>query len=495
VSRIDLGELARRAMIEGGLEPDFPRPAVQQVAALAGAAPVDAALRDLRARPWASIDNDDSRDLDQLTVAEELGGGAVKVLVAIADVDALVAKDTPVDAHAHRNTTSVYTAARIFSMLPERLSTDLTSLGAHEDRRAMVIEFVVNADGTLGASDCYPAMVRNQAKLAYHGVAAWLDGQGPMPPAMAAATGVDAQIRLQDRVAQRLRARRHDHGALDLEVIEPRAVMADGLVVDLEQEGRNRAGELIEDFMIAANGVSARFLQGRGLPTFRRIVRTPKRWDRIRELAASLGDALPGASDAKALADFLDRRRTADPVRFPDLSLCVVKLLGRGEYVVQLPGQVGIGHFGLAVNDYVHSTAPNRRFPDLITQRLLKAALVGRPVPYGADELEILAAHCTAQEDAATKVERRMRKSAAALLLVGRIGERFEGIVTGASTAGTWVRVFRPPVEGRVIRGQGGLDVGDRVTVELIGVDVERGFIDFEGDPRLMSRVGSERRE
>jgi len=479
VSRVDLGELARQAMIQRGLEPDFPRAAVRQLAAIDGPAPADGALRDLRLLPWASIDNDDSRDLDQLTVAEERPGGAVRVLVAIAEVDALVAKDTPVDEHARRNTTSVYTAARIFPMLPEKLSTDLTSLAPHEDRRAMVVEFVVNADGSLGASDFYGAIVRNQAKLAYHGVAAWLEGEGPMPAAMAAAPGVDAQIRLQDHVAQTLKARRHEHGALDLELIEPRAVMADGLVVDLEQEGRNRAGELIEDFMIAANGVTARFLQARGLPTFRRIVRTPERWDRIRDLAASLGEELPSVADAKALADFLIRRRAADPLRFPDLSLSVVKLLGRGEYVVQLPGQTGIGHFGLAVGDYVHSTAPNRRFPDLVTQRLLKAALGGGAVPYGVDELEVLAAHCTAQEDAATKVERQVRKSAAALLLISRIGERFDGIVTGASAMGTWVRVLRPPVEGKVIGGHEGVDVGDRVTVELVGVNVERGFIDF----------------
>jgi VacB/RNase II family 3'-5' exoribonuclease len=479
VSRADLGKLARGAMIARGLEPDFPRAALQQVAALGGPAPADGTMRDLRALAWASIDNDDSRDLDQLTVAEQLAGGAVKVLVAVAEVDALVTKNTPVDEHARHNTTSVYTAARIFPMLPEKLSTDWTSLGAHEDRRAIVVEFVVNADGSLGTTDLYRAVVRNQAKLAYHGVAAWLEGHGPMPAAMAAAPGVDQQIRLQHRAAQVLKERRHEQGALDLEVIEPRAIVENDLVVDLQQESANPASELIEDFMIAANGVTARFLEAKGLPTFRRVVRTPERWDRIRSLAASLGETLPAEPDAKALCNFLTRRRAADPLRFPDLSLSVVKLLGRGEYVVQRPGQTGVGHFGLAVRDYVHSTAPNRRFPDLVTQRLVKVALGAGAMPYGADELDLLAAHCTAQEDAATKVERQVRKSAAALLLESRIGERFDGIVTGASAAGTWVRVLRPPVEGKVIEGGEGLDVGDRVSVELVGVNVERGFIDF----------------
>jgi len=478
MSRVDLGALAARVMAEHGLEPEFPAPAVRQMAAIQGPAAADAA-RDLRALAWASIDNDDSRDLDQLTVAEERPDGAVKVLVAIADVDALVERSTPIDQHAARNTTSVYTAGRIFPMLPERLSTDLTSLAAGEDRRAIVIEFVVQRDGSLDASDVYHATVRNQAKLAYNGVAAWLDGKGPMPPAMAAAPGVDRQISVQDAVAQSLRKRRHEQGALELDVIEARAVVQDGLVVDLEQKRSNRATELIEDFMVSANGVTARFLQARGMPTLRRVVRSPERWDRIRDLAASLGDALPADADAKALADFLARRRTADPLRFPDLSLSVVKLLGRGEYVVQRPGQAPIGHFGLAVREYVHSTAPNRRFPDLVTQRFLKAALDGGRLPYAAGELDALAAHCTAQEDAATKVERQVGKSAAALLLRSRIGERFDGIVTGASPKGTWVRIFHPPVEGKIVDGDEGVDVGDRVRVELVGVSVERGFIDF----------------
>jgi len=477
--RVDLGALARQAMIERGLEPDFPADAVRQVAALPGPA-VDGSTRDLRALAWASIDNDDSKDLDQLTVAEELVGGAVRVLVAVADVDAIVRKASPVDRHAERNTTSVYTAARIFPMLPEKLSTDLTSLADRQDRLALIVEFVVGDDGATQSSDVYRARVRNQAKLAYNGVGAWLDGQGPPPPAMAAAPGVEAQMRLQDRVAQKLAERRHECGALDLEVIEPRAVLRDGDVVDLRQERRNRATQLIEDFMIAANSVVARWLQKKGFPTFRRIVRSPERWDKIRALAAGLGATLPATPDAKALSDFLVARRKADPMRFPDLSLSVVKLLGRGEYVVQLPGEAGTGHFGLAVTDYVHSTAPNRRFPDLITQRLVKAALAGERASYDDDELARLATHCTEQEDAANKVERQVRKSAAALLLSPRVGERFDSIVTGANEKGTWVRVLDPPVEGKLVRGSHGLDVGDRVGVRLVSVNVERGFIDFE---------------
>jgi len=468
--RIDLGNLARQVMIERGFEPDFPADAIRQVAALSGPA-ADGAVRDLRALAWASIDNDDSRDLDQLTVAEELPGGAVRVLVAIAEVDSIVGKGSPVDRHARRNTTSVYTAARIFPMLPEKLSTDLTSLAAHEERLAVIIEFVVNDAGSIGSSDVYRARVRNQAKLAYGSVGAWLAGEGPMPPAMAAAQGVDVQIRLQDRVAQTLAQRRHEHGALDLEVLEPRAVMSDGEVVDLRQQQRNRATQLIEDFMIAANGVTARYLQAKGFPTLRRVVRSPERWDKLRSFAAGFGDALPGTPDAKALADFLVRRRTADRLRFPDLSLSVVKLLGRGEYVVQLPGGPAAGHFGLAVSDYVHSTAPNRRFPDLVTQRLVKAALNGGRSPYDDDELAALATHCTEKEDAANRVERQVRKSAAALLLRTRIGERFDAIVTGAS---------EKPVEGKLVHGHDGLDVGDRVGVRLVSVNVERGFIDFD---------------
>ncbi|HZP84769.1 MAG TPA: RNB domain-containing ribonuclease [Chthonomonadaceae bacterium] len=478
--KIDLEELAWRAMRERGLEPDFPPDVQRQVAQLRGPAEeTDPAIRDLRALAWVSIDNDDSRDLDQLSVAEDLGGGSVRVLVAIADVDALVKKDSPVDRHAEINTTSVYTSARIFPMLPERLSTDLTSLNQDEDRIAVIIAYVVQADGAVDAPEIYRARVRNKAKLAYNGVTAWLEGKGPMPEALAAAEGTPEQIRLQDQVAERLRARRDERGALDLETIEPKAVVRDGIVLDFHYEPQNRAQKLIEDFMIAANGVTAEYLEQRGFPTLRRVVRSPERWDRIERLAAEYGFHLPPDPDSRALAKFLIARRRADPLRFPDLSLSIVKMLGAGEYVVQMPGEEPVGHFGLAVRDYSHSTAPNRRYPDLITQRLLKAALHNARAPYQQDELEGLAEHCTEQEDAANKVERQMRKSAAALLLADRIGDRFDAIVTGVTHSGTWVRILQPPAEGMLVSGRDSLDVGDRLMVKLVDVNVERGFIDF----------------
>lgn len=476
----DLGAIAHKAMIERGLEPDFPPAVLQQVAQIAGPAhDASATIRDLRNLVWASIDNDDSRDLDQLTVADDLGGGVVHVMVAVADVDALVQRASPVDVHAERNTTSVYTAGGMFPMLPLRLSTDLTSLGEAADRLAVVVEYDVQPDGAVGGGNVFRALVRNKAKLAYDGVAAWLDGTAGMPGPMVGAHGVPEQIRLQEGVAQRLKQRRHEYGALELETVETRAIVRDGQLVDLVDEPKNRAHALIEDFMIAANGVTTRYLESKGLPTFRRVVRSPRRWDRIEALAATYGERLPAEPDAHALSQFLVNRRQVDPARFPDLSLTVIKLLGPGEYAVHLPGGEASGHFGLAVRDYSHSTAPNRRYPDVITQRLLKAALAGAQAPYAVDRLAELATHCTLQEDAAKKVERQVQKSAAALLLDGRIRESFDGFVTGAGPKGTWVRVLRPPVEGMLVSGAQGLDVGDRVRVRLVGVDVARGFIDF----------------
>ncbi|MEO7760321.1 MAG: RNB domain-containing ribonuclease, partial [Casimicrobiaceae bacterium] len=418
-------------------------------------------------------------DLDQLSVSQPLPGGEVKILVAIADVDALVKKGTPVDDHAWTNTTSVYTAAGIFPMLPEKLSTDLTSLADGEERLGIVIEMVVGNDGMVASSDIYRARVFNRAKLAYNSVAAWLDDKAPPPPKLAAVPGMDEQIRIQHRIAQLLRQVRHARGALNLETIEARPVFADGKLADLLADERNDAKDLIEDFMVAANGVTARFLESKGYASLRRILKTPKRWDRIVALAAETGEKLPATPDAAALDKFLAARRDAAPDLFPDLSLSVVKLLGSGEYAVEIPGQNVEGHFGLAVRDYAHSTAPNRRFPDLIAQRLVKAALTNQPSPYSNAELETLAQHCTEQEDNATKVERQVRKSAAAMLLKSRIGSKFDAIVTGASDKGTWVRIAHPVVEGRVVRGEAGLDVGDHVRVELIRVDVDRGFIDF----------------
>jgi exoribonuclease-2 len=476
-----LQKIARRVMLERGLLPDFSSEALAESNGMPGpAAKAEGSMRDLRHLLWCSIDNDDSRDLDQLTVAESLADGSVKVLVAVADVDALVKKGSAIDDHARQNTTSVYTDAAIFPLLPERLSTDLTSLNYASDRAAIVIEIVLDNDGSLKRSDVYGALVRNRAKLTYHGVAAWLEGAGQMPKEIGEVEGLSENLRLQDRVSLNLKTFRHDHGALTLETVEARLVFdADGLK-DIEAEKGNRAQDIIENFMIAANGVTSRFLASRNLPSLRRVVRTPKQWDRIREIAAEKRFTLPGEPDSKSLETFLTHAKAADPIHFPDLSLSVIKLLGSGEYVVSLPGGAPEGHFGLAVRDYTHSTAPNRRFPDMITQRLLKAAIDSRPLPYETLELQGLALHCTQKEDAAKKVERQVRKSGAAMLLQDRIGERFDAIVTGAAAKGTWVRLLHPPIEGRLSSGFEGMAVGHLLRVQLISTDVERGYIDFK---------------
>jgi exoribonuclease-2 len=474
----DLRAIARRAMLDRGLDPDLPADAAGQLAAIPGPAR-DPAARDLRALPWCSIDNDSSRDLDQLTVADTLPGGRTKVLVAVADVASLVPTGTPLDRHAAANVTSIYTPAGVFPMLPDRLSTDLTSLAEGQDRLAVVVELAAAPDGSVDSSDVYRALVRNHAKLAYHSVAAWLDGTGPAPAGVAAVPGMADQLRVQDRVARSFQAARHARGALDFESPEPEAVTAGGRVVDFRLERQDRAQALIAELMIAANGVVAEFLGRHGSPALERVVPAPERWDRIRAVAEGLGDRLPAAPDPNALAAFLAKRRAADPVRFPDLSLTIVKLLGPGEYVVHPAGGAPVGHFGLAVRDYSHSTAPNRRFADLVTQRLLKAAVAGGPPAYSPAELAGVAARCTEREDAARKVERQVRKSAAAIFLAGRVGETFDAIVTGASAKGTWVRVLKPPAEGMLTAGATGADVGDRLRVRLVGVDVNRGFIDF----------------
>jgi VacB/RNase II family 3'-5' exoribonuclease len=475
-----LREIARRAMRERGFEPDFPPAVVAETNALSAAmARPGEPVEDLRAMAWVSIDNDDSRDLDQLSVAEELGDGSVRLLVAVADVDSAVPRGSAIDARARMNTTSVYTPAEVFPMLPERLSTDLTSLNENEDRLAVVVSLMARRDGTVAGAGVSRALVRNKAQLAYDSVAAWLDGKADPPPAVLASEEIAAQLRLQDGVAGAMKERREERGALALATTESKVVFDGDFLADLRPDEENRAKELIQDFMIAANTATAQFLEARGFPSLRRILRMPARWERIVALARDLGETLPDAPSAPALQAFLLKRRAADPERFPDLSLSVVKLLGSGEYGVEVPGQPTEGHFGLAVKDYTHSTAPNRRYPDLVTQRLVKAAIAGAPCPYTVEELKELARHCTEQEDDASKIERQVKKSAAAMLLAPRKGERFDGIVTGASPKGTWVRVFRPPVEGRVIRGERGLDVGERVRVELLDTDVERGFIDF----------------
>jgi exoribonuclease II len=477
----ELKHLAGDAMRAHGLAPDLPPAAVAQANAATLATESGPEIRDLRSLLWSSIDNDDSLDLDQIEVAESVGGGQCKLRVGIADVDSVIKAGTAVDQHARINTTSVYTAAEIFPMLPERLSTNLTSLGQDQDRLCVVIEMTVEANGMLGASSIYRARVRNRAKLAYRSVAAWMQGTGPAPARVGAVAGLEEQLRLQDGVAQALKRSRQSKGALEFDTAENRAVYQDGVLIDLQPDPKNRAQELIEEFMIAANGVTARFLQQHGRSSLRRILRTPKRWDRIVQLAKDAGEKLPPAPDAIALNAFLSKRRQVDPSRFADLSLAVIKCLGAGEYVAEGPAQKPEGHFGLAVRDYTHSTAPNRRFPDLMTQRLVKAVLQNRPSPYNDTELPTLASHCTEQEANAKKVERQIEKSAAAMLLGSRIGSRFEGIVTGASDKGTWVRIAGPAAEGRVVKNFQGLDVGNHVQVQLLHVDVARGFIDFAG--------------
>ena len=478
--RTDLARIATEAMIERGLAPTFEAAVLQQLATLTHAGEdANPAILDMRALLWCSIDNDDSLDLDQLSVAEALPDGSVLLRVAVADVDALVKKGSAIDRHAWLNTTSVYTSARVFAMLPERLSTDLTSLNPGQDRLALVTDMRLAPDGQISQTSVRRAWVHNHAKLAYDAVAAWLTGDGPLPEAARRVPGLDAQLRIQDAAAQQLRARRHERGALEFETFQPRAEFDGEKVLSITQQVQNRARQLIEELMIATNQSTARFLDAAGGASLRRVVRSPERWQRIVEVAAKYQETLPSAPDSVALETFLARRRRVDPLRFPDLSLVIVKLMGSGEYVVDVPASEPIGHFGLALRDYTHSTAPNRRFPDLISQRMVKAVLAGGPPPYSLGELQELAAHCTQQESAAQKVERRMRKSDAALLLASHIGQVYDAIVTGHSPTDTWVRIFTPPVEGKLLGQSADLDIGRQLRVSLVSSDVERGFIDF----------------
>lgn len=482
VRHADLQELARQEMIANGFEPEIPPAAQAQLQSITTHPPAIAPgsdVRDLRGLLWSSIDNDTSRDLDQIEVAERLTDGSVRVRVGIADVDAFVPARTPIDDHAGIETTTVYTGVRNFPMLPEALSTGASSLLEGADKLCLVIETVVGRDGVVKDGGVYRAVARNKAQLAYGAVGAWLESRGPAPAKVAASSELQAQLTLQSEVAQTLRRERFRHGALDIDTIESRPVILNEQVIDLAREDTNDATELIEDFMIASNGAVARLLDARRVSSIRRIVRTPKRWDRIVELASTLGTRLPAAPDSKALNQFLASRRAADPDRFPDLSLSVIKLMGPGEYVLERPGDPDTGHFGLAVQDYTHSTAPNRRFADLVTQRLIKAVLAGQQAPYSDDELSRIAATCTAKEDAARKVERAMSKRIAAVVMARRIGDQFDAIVTGVTPRGTFVRVLQPHVEGLLAQGQQGADVGDRLRVRLIHTDVERGYIDF----------------
>jgi len=469
-------------MREQGLDPDFSPAALAEIKHLSAPAAVPTAeLRDLRGLIWCSIDNDDSRDLDQLTVAETLPDSGVRLYIAIADVDSLVPRGSAIDEHARQNTTSVYTPGAVFPMLPEQLSTDLTSLGPHVDRSAMVADMSFDRNGVLVRRDLYRAVVRNQAKLAYNSISAWLEGKGPLPAAAEAVPGLADNLKLQDHLAQQLRQRRHQHGALNLETVKAQPVFVGTMLRDLTPERQNRAQQLIEDFMIVGNFVTAQYLADRKLPSLRRVLQKPEHWDLLIKLASVHGGNLPAEPDAIALENFLVNAKAKDPVGFPDLSLAVIKLLGSGEYLVEYPGTPVSGHFGLAVDTYSHSTAPNRRFPDLLTQRLLKAAMANQPAPYQPAELEALALRCSEMEDAAKKVERQLTKCAAALLMQNRIGDVFTGIVTGASDKGTWVRILGgPPIEGKLLANAAGLHIGDRARVRLVGTNVDRGFIDFE---------------
>ena len=479
-SRFDLAAAARAEMLDNGFHPDFPSGSDRQLAELkTRPSPVpDASIRDLRADLWSSVDNDSSRDLDQIEVAERAASG-IRIRIGIADVDADVDVGSPIDRHAADQTTSVYTGVQTFPMLPEQLSTDLTSLNEQSDRAAIVVELVVGPDGSISSPDIYRAVVRNQAQLTYSGVGPWLEGSAQPPAKVAAGADLQAQLKLQDEAARTLRAQRQKLGALRFDRIEAEPVIVNGQVRGIAAHQKNRASDLIEDFMIAANEVMARTLEQAGVSSIRRVVKSPERWPRIVDLAAQYGEKLPAEADSKALDAFLQKRKAADEVRFPDLSLAIIKLMGPGEYVLARPGDSSSGHFALAAHDYTHSTAPNRRFADLVTQRLIKAVLAKQRPPYSDEELTAIARNCTLREDAARKVERSMNKRIAAVAIASRVGQSFAAVVTGVSPKGVFVRVRNPPIEGRLIRGEAGVDVGDQIQVTLAGVNPERGFIDF----------------
>jgi exoribonuclease-2 len=476
----DLAACAREEMLHEGFQPDFAPGTEEQLAAIRDRpAPArESDMRDLRGLLWSSIDNDTSRDLDQIEWAERTADG-IRVLVGIADVDSDVPRKTPIDQHAADQTTTVYTEVRTFPMLPEELSTGLTSLNEQVDRLAVVVEMTVAKDGSIASPAIYRAVVCNKAQLTYDGVGGWLEGSAAAPTKVAASADLQTQLRLQDEAAQALHEKRHELGALDFDRNEAQAVIRDGAVTDIRAHCRNRATQLIEDFMVAANEAMARTLANTGVAAIRRVVKSPERWPRIVELAAQHGTKLPAEADSRALAAFLTRQQQSDPLHYPDLSLSVIKLMGPGEYVVARPGEEAPGHFGLAAHDYTHSTAPNRRFADLVTQRLIKASLAKQGAPYSDSELDSIASNCTLKEDAARKVERAMQKRVAAVALQNRIGQAFDAVVTGVTPKGVFVRIFKPPVEGRLMRGEHGLDVGDRLRVTLLSTDPQRGFIDF----------------
>lgn len=476
--QISLEDIANASMIERGFIPDFPDDVLRQADEMQPP-PAAQAARDMTDKPWVSIDNDDSKDLDQLTYAENESPDSDRIFIAIADVNVLVKKNSPIDLYAKQNTTSVYTPTKVFPMLPPKLSTNLTSLNEEKIRNAIVIEVSVAINGKFTLHDVYPALVRNHAKLAYNSLSDWLDGKGSMPENGKKMPTFSNQIELQDKIARRIKEYRESEGALSFKTIEVSPVLVDGRPIKLEEQDVNRGKQLIENFMIAANVSMTVHMTSKNLPMLRRVVKTPKRWDRIVSLAKEYGTTLPTEPDAKALQQFLIIRRKADPLRFMDLSLAIIKLIGRGEYIVAMPGEESSGHFDLALTMYSHTTAPNRRYPDLIVQRLLKSHFEDMPIPYTKEELTAIAQNCSQKEDAAAKVERRVLKSAAAMVLESQIGHAFPAMVTGINDNGTWVRLFTPPVEGKLVQGNKNVDVGDRINVKLIHVDIPNGFIDF----------------
>ena len=477
-----LDERARQTMAQNGFEPSFPPDALAELAAIESPAPAKETIRDvtdLRDLLWSSIDNASSCDLDQIEYAEQLPNGDIKILVGIADVDHLVKKDSPLDQHAAKNTVTIYTETEMFPMLPEELSTGLTSLNEGADRLAVIVELVIKENGDVPGNEVFRGWVRNRAKLAYESVGAWLDEGDSVPEKIASTPGLKEQIELQRTAAERLHKFRMEKGALEFESIESSAVMENGEVKGIVSVKENSARKLIENFMIAANVEMAEFLDGHNFLSLRRVVKTPNHWEGIKEIASKYGVNLPDEPDARALAEFLVDQRRQDELHFPDLSLAIIKLIGSGEYVVQRPGEQGDGHFGLGVRDYAHSTAPNRRYPDIVVQRMVKAAINGEPLPYSEDELIAIAEHCNEQERAARKVERKMRKIVAATVMKRHVGESFEALVTGVTDHGTFARILRPPVDGRIIRGEQGLKIGQKLSVRLLAADPRNGFIDF----------------
>jgi exoribonuclease-2 len=478
----DLSKLARRAMLDAGFSPEFPPAVLQELPAIKQAFDrlrANPPMPDFRGLLWSSIDNPTSRDLDQIEFAERLPNCGIRILLGIADVDAFVAKGSAPDLHAAQNGMSIYLGVVIFPLFPPEISNDLASLLQDQDRQAIIIDVTLDARGAVSAASVSEGTVRNRAKLNYDFAGAWLENTGKAPVLVENTPGLADQLHLQFEAARRFHEERIRAGALEFESIEPQPVMSEQDVVGLHLERKNRARDLIENLMVATNSAIATFLESRGFASIQRVVRTPERWPRIAAFAAEEGTQLPAVPDAAALAEFLSRRRRDDPEHFADLSLAIVKLIGAAEYVVIAKGKESEGHFGLAVHDYTHATAPNRRYPDLVTQRLLKAAIAGAPPPYSVDELEEIVVHCNDRAKAARKIERLMRKIVAATFLSGRIGERFDALVTGVSPKGTYVRVNDPPIEGRMVRGEAGLDVGQKVRVRLIGTIPERGFIDF----------------